>query len=175
MNSPSRATAPTCHEPPIDRRGPLSSSNSEANMPIDTLLSRLDKPRQTGPGRWIARCPAHADKSPSLSVRELDDGRILVHCFTGCPVNDVLAAVGLEFTNLFPLDSHAIGHANPERRPFPAADVLRALYHETLIVAAAAGFLLEGRPFSDEDRNRLGMALERIQAAVAYSGVDRHG
>lgn len=144
-------------------------------MSLDTLLSRLDKVRQTGPGRWSANCPSHDDKSPSLSIRELDDGRILVHCFTGCPVSDVLAAIGLGFTDLFPLDSHAIGHANPERRPFPAADVLRALYHETLIVAAAAGFLLEGRALSEADRGRLGMALERIQAAVAYSGVDRHG
>ncbi len=162
MNSPSRATAPTCHEPPIDRRAPL-----------DTLLSRLDKPRQPSPGRWIARCPAHADKAPSLSIRELDDGRILVHCFAGCPVSDVLAAVGLEFADLYP--ERPTDRANPERRPFPAEDVLRAIYRETLIVAAAAGFLLEGRALSEADRNRLGMALERIQAAVAYSGVDRHG
>lgn len=140
-------------------------------MSLDTLLSRLDKVRQTGPGRWSANCPSHDDKSPSLSIRELDDGRILVHCFTGCPVSDVLAAVGLEFADLFPPDPLAIGHANPERRPFPAADVLRALYREALIVAAAAGFLLEGRPFSDEDRNRLGMALERIQDAASLSGV----
>ncbi len=140
-------------------------------MSLDTLLSRLDKVRQTGPGRWSAKCPSHDDKSPSLSIRELEDGRILVRCFTGCPVSDVLAAIGLEFTDLFPPDSRAIGHANPERRTFPAADVLRALYRETLIVAAAAGFLLEGRALSDEDRERLGLAFERIQDAVSLSGV----
>ena len=142
---------------------------------IDDLLSRLDKVRKTGPGRWNARCPAHDDKSPSLTVRELDDGRILIHCFTGCSPADVLAAVGLEFADLFPPDSRAIGHANPERRPFPAADVLRALNRETLIVAAAAGFLLEGRALSDEDRERLGLAFERIQEAIAYSGVSIYG
>ncbi len=142
---------------------------------IDDLLSRLDKVRKTGPGRWNARCPAHDDKSPSLTVRELDDGRILIHCFTGCSPADVLAAVGLEFADLFPPDSRAIGHANPERRPFPAADVLRALNRETLIVAAAAGFLLEGRALSDEDRERLALAFERIQEGVAYSGVGCHG
>ena len=142
---------------------------------IDDLLSRLDKVRKTGPGRWIARCPAHDDKSPSLSIRELEDGRILIHCHCGCSPADVLAAVGLEFSDLFPSDSRAIGHANPERRPFPAADVLRALNREVLIVAAAAGFLLEGRPLSDEDRERLGLAFERIQEAVAYSGVNAYG
>lgn len=142
---------------------------------IDDLLSRLDKVRKTGPGRWIACCPAHDDKSPSLSIRELEDGRVLLHCHCGCSPADVLAAVGLEFADLFPPDSRAIGHANPERRPFPAADVLRALNRETLIVAAAAGFLLEGRALSDEDRERLGLAFERIQEAVAYSGVNSHG
>lgn len=142
---------------------------------IDDLLSRLDKVRKTGPGRWIARCPAHDDKSPSLTLRELADGRVLIHCFVGCSPADVLAAVGLEFADLFPPDSRAIGHANPERRPFPAADVLRALNRETLIVAAAAGFLLEGRALSDEDRERLGLAFERIQQAFSYSGVDSHG
>jgi len=144
---------------------------------IDDLLSRLDKVRKTGTGsgRWIACCPAHDDKSPSLSIRELEDGRVLLHCHCGCSPADVLAAVGLEFADLYPPDSRAIGHANPERRPFPAADVLRALNREVLIVAAAAGFLLEGRPLSDEDHERLGLAFERIQEAVAYSGVNSHG
>lgn len=139
-------------------------------MPIDTLLSRLDKPRQTGPGRYIARCPAHADKSPSLSIRELDDGRVLVHCFTGCPVSDVLSAVGLEFADLYP-ERPAADLAKPERRPFPAADVLRALYREVLIVAAAAGFILADRALSATDRERLELAVERIQQAVSLSGV----
>lgn len=142
---------------------------------IDDLLSRLDKVRKTGSGRWVARCPAHDDKHPSLSIRELDDGRILIHCFAGCSPVDVLAAVGLEFADLYPPDSRAIGHANPERRPIPAADVLRALNREALIVAVAAGLLLEGRPISDEGRERLVLAFERIQEAVAYSGVNQHG
>lgn len=142
-------------------------------MSIDTLLSRLDKPRQTGPDRWIARCPAHQDKSPSLSVRVLDDERILVHCFAGCPVSDVLDAVGLEFADLYP--ERPEDHAKPERRPFPAIEVLRALYHEILIVAAAAGFMLADRPLSTADRERLELAVERIQEAVALSGVNRHG
>lgn len=149
------AAAPTFHESPIDR-----------------LLERLERVRQTGPGRWSAACPAHEDRSPSLSVRELEDGRILVHCFTGCPTFDVLAAVGLSFGDLYPEKPTA---ANPERRPFPAADVLRALYREILVVAAAAGFVLADRPLSTADRERLELAVERIQEAVSLSGVHRHG
>ena len=71
-------------------------------MSIDALLDRLDGVKQTAPNRWIARCPAHDDHSPSLSIRELADGRILIHCFPGCDPSDVLAAVGLQMTALFP-------------------------------------------------------------------------
>lgn len=145
-----------------------------SESPVDRLLARLERVKTTGPGRWNARCPAHNDKSPSLAIRELGDGRVLLHCFTGCSTADVLAAVGLEFADLYPAHSWAIGHANPERRPFPAADVLRALNFETLVVAAAAGALLEGKPFSDDDRTRLTLAMERIETAVSLSGVN-HG
>ena len=52
----------------------------------------------------------------------LEDGRVLVHCFAGCGVSEILGAVGLDFDALFP--PKPIDHAPPMRRPFPAADVL---------------------------------------------------
>ena len=52
-------------------------------MSADALLSRLDGVKKTGHGQWIARCPAHEDRSPSLSIAEKDD-RVLVHCHAGC-------------------------------------------------------------------------------------------
>lgn len=70
--------------------------------PATTLLDRLDGVRQSGPGRWLARCPAHEDRSPSLSIRELDDGRVLLHDFGGCDTEAVLDALGLELQALFP-------------------------------------------------------------------------
>ena len=55
-------------------------------MTAATFLDRLDGVKRTGAGRWLARCPAHDDKRASLAVRELDDGRVLVHDFAGCAV-----------------------------------------------------------------------------------------
>jgi hypothetical protein len=43
---------------------------------VTRLLDRLQGVKRTGPSRWIARCPAHEDRRPSLAVRELDDGRL---------------------------------------------------------------------------------------------------
>lgn len=141
---------------------------------VDNLLSRLDKVRRTGPGTWTALCPAHQDKKPSLSIRETPDGRVLVHCWTGCDVRDILASVGLTFSDLFPASAvdHRIG---PERRPFPAADVLRAVGFEALVVASSAVTILNGQPFSAADRERLILAVSRIQAAMAVAGVSNHG
>ena len=66
---------------------------------LERILERLRGVRHSG-GGWIARCPAHADRSPSLSVRE-QNGRILLHCFAGCPVEAVCTALGIETKDLF--------------------------------------------------------------------------
>lgn len=69
---------------------------------IDLVLSRLDKVKPSGKGRWVACCPAHADKSPSLSISETADGTVLIHCFAGCKSADVVSSAGLELSSLFP-------------------------------------------------------------------------
>lgn len=133
-------------------------------MTADAFLARLDAVRRTGPGRWLARCPGHDDRSPSLSIRELPDGRILLHDFAGCGVEEVLNALGLEFDALFP-ERPTGDYAPRERRPFYASDVLRALADEALLVAVAAANLRQGVTLSDADHERLLVAAERIQSA----------
>lgn len=140
---------------------------------VDNLLSHLDKVKRTGKGKWIACCPAHDDKGPSLTIRELDDERVLVHCFAGCSVHEVLGAIGLDMAALFP--PREIQHGKPERRPFPAADVLRAIGFEALVVCAAAAAMMTGEAFTQVDRDRLILATERIQAGLTAAGVNRHG
>jgi putative DNA primase/helicase len=66
---------------------------------IEVLLDRLEGVRPQGPNSWTARCPAHPDRNPSLSV-SVKDGRVLVHCFAGCAPEAVLGAVGLTWRDL---------------------------------------------------------------------------
>lgn len=84
--------------------------------PIDILLSRLDGVKGNSP-RYMAKCPSHEDKSPSLRVTSLDDGRVLIHCFAGCSAADVVASVGLELGDLFPKGPHGELTGKPFRRP----------------------------------------------------------
>lgn len=69
----------------------------------DLVLSRLDGVRGAG-GGYQALCPAHEDREPSLSVGEGRDGRVLVRCHAGCETDSVIAAIGLEYRDLFPHD-----------------------------------------------------------------------
>lgn len=142
-------------------------------MAAENLLAKLDRVKRTATGRWLARCPAHDDKSPSLSIRELDDGRVLCHCFAGCSAAEVIGAVGLDMADLFP-PRDTTDQGRPEARPFPAADVLRAVAFEAAVVLCAATSMLAGEPLSAIDRDRIALASSRLQAALDAAGL-HHG
>lgn len=68
-------------------------------MDLEGFLSRLEHARRNGAG-WIARCPAHEDNNPSLSLDERD-AKILLHCHAGCSVEAICKALGIEVRELF--------------------------------------------------------------------------
>src|SRR6266550_4683952 len=68
--------------------------------PVENLVERL-KAKRSGNG-WIAKCPAHDDRKPSLCIDEGSDGRALIKCQAGCSIDNVLAALGLTAKDLFP-------------------------------------------------------------------------
>ena len=71
-------------------------------MTVDELLGRLDKVKRSESGDyWKARCPAHEDKAPSLSISEGDDGNVLLKCHAGCTLDAILGALRLEPADLF--------------------------------------------------------------------------
>lgn len=131
-------------------------------MSADALISRLEKCRRTGNGTWIACCPVHDDKSPSMTIREVDDGRVLVHCFAGCSVEQILSTVGLDFSALFPPRPQA-DYLPAVRKPFPAADVLEALSFECIVIAVHAAQLANGETLSDKDKARMWLAFSRFE------------
>lgn len=134
-------------------------------MRAEALVSRLAKVRETARGNWLACCPAHEDKSPSLTLRETEDGHVLVHCFAGCSAQEILSAVGLEFDALFP-EKPTHHRKRPLRRPFNAHDVLAALETEAMIVSLAALDIGKGKAIDEVSRERLLLASQRLREGV---------
>ncbi len=76
---------------------------------LETILQQLHGVRPQRDGSWIARCPAHDDREPSLHV-SLTEDRILLHCFAGCSVDSICRALGITTADLFLRN----GHHEPE-------------------------------------------------------------
>jgi DNA primase len=142
--------------------------------PAEQLLSRVEGAKRTGRG-WIAKCPAHKDGSPSLSISEGDDGRVLLRCFAGCSAAAVVGAVGLQLADLFP---ERLAPATPEQRrdlrerarqaEWRAA--LNVLGAEAAVLAAVAAQLQAGQALAAADADRLALAATRIDDARVVLG-----
>lgn len=140
----------------------IPSTDSPALM----LLRRLEQVRQRGPGRWTAKCPAHGDNGPSLAITEQPDGRVLIHDFAGCPVREVVEAVGLTLTDLFPRRMTGDHFRRMERRAFDAAQRLACVDGEATVVAIIAERIARTGSLTDDDRARLLLASQRIAGAM---------
>ena len=142
--------------------------------PVEKLLTRLEKVKGRN-GSWTACCPAHEDKGPSLAVRENEDGRILLHCFAGCETANVLDAIGMDMTDLFPPDSKRREYpveGKPSMKPaFFASDLMRIIHFEALVVQIVAFDIANGKPVTEETRERMLTAYQRIDEAVRYANV----
>ncbi|MNZ12505.1 hypothetical protein D3C78_293830 [compost metagenome] len=123
------------------------------SSPIDLVLSRLDGVKPTGKGKWMARTPTREDRTPSLSIRELDDGRVLLKDFGGDDTPDVLAAIGLTFADLYP---------NSARRPARRRPNSTAINVERCIVTYGTSLLEQGTKLPPSDLERLEVARRRL-------------
>lgn len=83
--------------------------------PLDLILGQLEGRVRRSGRSYSARCPAHDDRSPSLSIREAPDGRVLIYCFGGCDTPEVLAAIGLGFRDLYPSTARSSGRSGCDR------------------------------------------------------------
>jgi putative DNA primase/helicase len=72
---------------------------------LATLLGRFKRVRRSGDG-YVALCPAHDNRHPSLSITE-GDGRMLVHCFRDCGIEAICDALGIRVNDLFSQRTHS--------------------------------------------------------------------
>jgi hypothetical protein len=89
--------------------------------PIEKVLFRLGDYRKSGKG-FTARCPAHDDHNPSLSIGESEDGKVLLRCHAGCTLDEILRSVELTQSDLFPDDFTPSLQSDQSRQGFPSPE-----------------------------------------------------
>ena len=110
--------------------------------PLQNLLDRLDGAKRLHDGSWMARCPAHADRTPSLHVSETEGGDVLLRCHAGCENAAVVAALDLTLRDLFADPrGRANGHAPaPESEiVYPYSDESGRILYEIVRIQYANG------------------------------------
>jgi hypothetical protein len=132
--------------------------------PIDVVLDRLGsyRVRPNGTDRWRSCCPGHAGSNPSaLSIGVGAEGQVLLRCWSGCEVDQVAGALGLELGDLFP--PRESGAGKPQRRRLvTASQALELLDAEMLLAIVASSDLAEGRPLDKLTRARLLQGAARV-------------
>lgn len=128
-------------------------------MRANHILQHLDKVRERGLNAWMCRCPAHADRTASLSISEID-GRVLMHCFAGCEPDAILGAIGMDFSALYP--DRVTDHATPRRHVISAQDALRIVASEITVISIIASDILEHREIDSDTWQRFARAAQRI-------------
>ena len=116
--------------------------------PARNFVNRLKNVRERGDGSWTALCPAHTDKSRSLSVR-IGDEAVVIRCFAGCEIEAIVSAAGMRMQDLYPPRPSRDG----KRRfpPFPWRDF--AAHSRTALTAIGLALcdLAAGRPLTEDD------------------------
>lgn len=130
---------------------------------IEKLLDQLEGLKQSVPGKWIARCPAHEDRSPSLAIRELPDGRILLHDFGGCDTEAILEALQLQFSDLFPEPLCADG-GRRNRLGLSNAEQMELIRHELTVASLILADVVDTQSINEGDWTRFCRAAQRIRA-----------
>lgn len=130
-------------------------------MTAQQILVRLERVSKTSSG-WMARCPAHEDARPSLSIAAAEDGRVLLRCHAGCDLPAILGALRIEVRDLFPEPAATVAARTGEPVPAPQAP-------------AVAAWLRETRALPDSEIARVFGASTRTGTAVVFRYRDSSG
>lgn len=93
--------------------------------------------KSSGKG-YMACCPAHDDKNPSLSISE-SDGIILLKCWSGCSVESIVSAIGIEMKDLFPDSNLTFEQRNEYNQKRNKTKLWQALYRELMVLVLIVG------------------------------------
>src|SRR5262245_53411315 len=77
-------------------------SMAKIDQTLNQIIAATKAKQNPGGNGWKGHCPAHKDKSPSLSIAQGTDGRILLNCHAKCDIDSICSALGITQADLFP-------------------------------------------------------------------------
>ena len=137
--------------------------------PIDLVLSRLANPKPNGQDRWRSLCPhCGGTNASALSIGVGQNDAVLITCFKGCDVIEVVGAIGLQLSDLFPrVDTPGGGSSSLKpRKMMSLRQAVDLIEFECVLVWTAAFNLANGHALTTDDLERLAIAGQRIQATI---------
>ena len=125
-------------------------------MSLDNILSKLSKVKKTARG-YMACCPVHNDKNPSMTITETDDGKVLAHCFScGARGTDVVEALGLPQSELFSGEFTGTYDAKYKIRKY--------MLEDSMVVSIYEQEKRDGKYLTHADFKRYKLAKSRLEA-----------
>jgi len=125
-------------------------------MSLDNILSNLSKVKKTARG-YMACCPVHNDKNPSMTITETDDGKVLAHCFScGARGTDVVEALGLSQSELFSGEFTGTYDAKYKIRKYKLED--------SMVVSIYEQEKRDGKYLTHADFKRYKLAKSRLES-----------
>ena len=137
---------------------------------LDTFLSRLQKVRKTGKDSWLACCPHHGDKNPSMTVSVGSNGIVLCHCHShGCGIDQIAESVGMEVKDLMP-ENPLYHRARPLKAPVNPRDALFAVKDDLTSALIMAKMIQAGEKLTEEDTLQLAKIVGRLSFTIHLTG-----
>lgn len=146
---------------------PLKTATYQPDI-LSLLSTKLNKFKRLSDGRFIACCPVHNDKTPSLSISLKPGGVTLMRCF-GCGANGqaVCDALGIDVAALFPPNDNPRYEKQP-RIGFSAWQLLHALQPDLVRLLVIANMLREIEALTEEDRAFIAGLVIRLSEGISY-------
>lgn len=135
-------------------------------MSVEKILNKLQKVKRSGNNSWLACCSAHDDRSPSLSITDNGDGKVMLRCFAGCETIDVLNAIGLDWEDVMPPKTQYTQTNKPVKHTLYATDALDIVRTEAQIIVMAAIDITKGVKIGEGEMARIATAISRINTVL---------
>jgi len=134
---------------------------------VHQILSHFDKVRSTSKSNsYNCLCPAHDDRNASLSIKIAEDGRVLIHCFAGCDIQNILSAVGLTLDDIIP---ERIDMLKPTGKAFNPYAILKSIKDDALFVYMCASHIEKGEQLEETDKEKLLQTVQKLREAYDYA------